>query len=632
MSSSLLNLSTEPIKFEPVTKATPVFYDETNKEIFAVTSIRDVSIYSLQKGNSCPASVKIESASSIISVKFSLDHKILAIQREPQSIDFLNISDDTEFKQSCRNRSGTIIGFNWTCQNEIVFITHQGIEFYQVSGGQAKVKHLKSYNVSVNWFVFSPQFCILVVSSTMAGNILHPFHFKLPQHGNSTVQKLPKFEVELAQSSGNNKAQLLEREVSILTIHGKLFLAIMKNPRSSGESMRSAEILLYTLLADSPACKVASLQLGITGRFAINVVDNLIAVHHQGSRTSMLFDICWTPANEPTNTLALNTTPGPKIKIPTFCTKEGSCVTFRPILQPMSIAPFKYEDSNCELYSSSWVVFQPGIVIDAKLGLLWELKLNVSKLALHMVCSKQSLVKLLLHRKHCKSTILSTLRSFILTQSSHLNTTGDIFDIINSVPYTSEEVHITQDEIRSEVITPLLTKEDVPTQYCISIVTEYIRSIRLHKATVSYYYYEILIQLLTRSSKLYTLHQLIQFNVVGDSLPLAYLLLSLTKVYTPAFLLGLDMLKRLNAHDDIIDALLEKQDITAAIKYTISVNMESFVGSRKFLEAATKSGDNALFFSTYEFFEARNEKVNKGCEEVAEEYRALYESLFITVA
>lgn len=104
--------------------------------------------------------MKIESASSIISVKFSLDHKILAIQREPQSIDFLNISDgkcdsnynmthlpndyvhhykpyivsDTEFKQSCRNRSGTIIGFNWTCQNEIVFITHQGIEFYQVSG------------------------------------------------------------------------------------------------------------------------------------------------------------------------------------------------------------------------------------------------------------------------------------------------------------------------------------------------------------------------------------------------------------------------------------------------------------------------------------------------------------------
>ena len=42
------------------------------------------------------------------------------------------------------------------------------------------------------------------------------------------------------------------------------------------------------------------------------------------------------------------------------------------------------------------------------------------------------------------------------------------------------------------------------------------RSIRLHKATVSYYYYEILIQLLTRSNKLYTLHQLIQ---VGPSPP-----------------------------------------------------------------------------------------------------------------
>lgn len=57
----------------------------------------------------------------------------------------------------------------------------------------------------------------------MAGNILHPFHFKLPQHGNSTVQKLPKFEVELAQSSGNNKAQLLEREVIVWAFGQFLF-------------------------------------------------------------------------------------------------------------------------------------------------------------------------------------------------------------------------------------------------------------------------------------------------------------------------------------------------------------------------------------------------------------------------
>ena len=43
-------------------------------------------------------------------------------------------------------------------------------------------------------------------------------------------------------------------------------------------------------------------------------------------------------------------------------------MTFRPILQPMSISQFTHEEKPCELYSSTWVVFQPGIIIDAKQG------------------------------------------------------------------------------------------------------------------------------------------------------------------------------------------------------------------------------------------------------------------------
>ena len=52
---------------------------------------------------------------------------------------------------------------------------------------------------------------------------------------------------------------------------------------------------------------------------------------------------------------------------------------------------------------------------------------------MHMVCSKPSLIKLLLHRRNYKNTIFSTLRSLILTQSTPLSVLGDIFDILNSV-------------------------------------------------------------------------------------------------------------------------------------------------------------------------------------------------------
>ena len=44
-STGLLYLSEDPIKFPPVTKTTPVFYDETNQEIFALDG-NTVSVFS----------------------------------------------------------------------------------------------------------------------------------------------------------------------------------------------------------------------------------------------------------------------------------------------------------------------------------------------------------------------------------------------------------------------------------------------------------------------------------------------------------------------------------------------------------------------------------------------------------
>ena len=44
MSTGLLCLSDNVIKFEPVTRVTPVFYDETNQEIFAVSG-DNVTVY-----------------------------------------------------------------------------------------------------------------------------------------------------------------------------------------------------------------------------------------------------------------------------------------------------------------------------------------------------------------------------------------------------------------------------------------------------------------------------------------------------------------------------------------------------------------------------------------------------------
>ena len=134
-------------------------------------------------------------------------------------------------------------------------------------------------------------------------------------------------------------------------------------------------MLFCVLSPTSSLPQVAILQLGATGRFALNCVDNMIVVHHQNSKTSLIFDICWSPAitTDSSNTLPLSITRTPTLKIPNFNLKNegaspGSVTLFRPILQPMSIKPCQYDGRQCELYSSNWVVFQPGIIIDAKMG------------------------------------------------------------------------------------------------------------------------------------------------------------------------------------------------------------------------------------------------------------------------
>jgi hypothetical protein len=73
----------------------------------------------------------------VISIKFSPDMNILAIQRSVTSVEFVNYSlinalDGIQYSQSCKGKNATILGFVWTHANEILFVTDHGVEYYQV--------------------------------------------------------------------------------------------------------------------------------------------------------------------------------------------------------------------------------------------------------------------------------------------------------------------------------------------------------------------------------------------------------------------------------------------------------------------------------------------------------------------
>lgn len=81
---------------------------------------------------------------------------------------------------------------------------------------------------------------------------------------------------------------LPERDVTLAQIYGIGAILILQQ---NGET-RHIEVLIFLLNGPGLAPKKSHiLHLGHGGRFAMNIVDDLVVVHHQASKTSLLFDI-----------------------------------------------------------------------------------------------------------------------------------------------------------------------------------------------------------------------------------------------------------------------------------------------------------------------------------------------------
>lgn len=80
----------------------------------------------------------MEDKGQVISIKFSADMNVLAIQRTYTSVEFVNYNPGTgldvvEYSQACKSKNATIQGFVWTHGNEILLITDHGVELFSVS-------------------------------------------------------------------------------------------------------------------------------------------------------------------------------------------------------------------------------------------------------------------------------------------------------------------------------------------------------------------------------------------------------------------------------------------------------------------------------------------------------------------
>lgn len=145
---------------------------------------------------------RMEDHGAVISIKFSLDQKILAVQRAYTSVEFMNFAGtaiEQEYSQVCKKNS-MILGFVWSQTNEVALITDHGVELFLVIPEKRTLKSLKYISLTVQWFVWCSCNKLALLASGH-GSQLQPVMFKP-----GSASKLPKVEsTPLFRSIKSNK-------------------------------------------------------------------------------------------------------------------------------------------------------------------------------------------------------------------------------------------------------------------------------------------------------------------------------------------------------------------------------------------------------------------------------------------
>ena len=129
----LLELS-RPVQFEPVGQVTTVFFDDKNQQVFSVRSGGATGVVIKSPHHTNVITYRIEDHGPIISIKLSPNLSVLSVQRSKQSVEFLNVTNlESEYSQAVRAKNAIILGFFWTSNTELVFITDHGAEVYNIS-------------------------------------------------------------------------------------------------------------------------------------------------------------------------------------------------------------------------------------------------------------------------------------------------------------------------------------------------------------------------------------------------------------------------------------------------------------------------------------------------------------------
>ncbi|XP_020211153.1 uncharacterized protein LOC109795983 isoform X1 [Cajanus cajan] len=335
-----------------------LFYDDGNKLLLSPTADQ---VFSWKVGPFDPLidpDTDSISEGPIIAIRYSLDTKVIAIQRSNHEVQFWDRETGGTFIHKCRPESETILGFFWTdCQQcDFVLVKTSGLDLLAYNSESKSLQLMQTKKLNVSWFVYTHESRLVLLASGMQCKTFHGF-----QISSADIVRLPRFEMVMAKSEANSKPVLAAEDVFIVTVYGRIYCLQVD---------RVAMLLHSYRLYRDAVIQQGSLPI-YSNRIAVSVVDNVLLIHQVEAKVVILYDLFVDSRAPISAPLPLLLRGFPRSS--TLSQSSGK--------ESESSGGNVLSNHEAVTYANTWTFLVPDLVCDVANKLLWKFNLDLEAIS-----------------------------------------------------------------------------------------------------------------------------------------------------------------------------------------------------------------------------------------------------------
>lgn len=369
-----------------------LFYDDGNKLLLSPTSDQ-VFVWN----TSLPTSQSVFSVDSIaegpvLSIRYSLDGKVIAVQRSIHEIQFRDKETGQDFSQRCKSDSENILGFFWTdCPNcDIIFVKTSGLDLFSYEPELKALRLVETKRLNVSWHVYTHESRMILLASGMQCKTFSGFQFS-----SGGIIRLPRFDMSMSKSEANQKPVLAQEDVHIVTIYGRIYCLQVD---------RVAMLLhLYRFYRDA-VVRQSSLPI-FSSEIAVSVVDNVLLVHQLDAKVVILYDI-FSDSRAPISA-----------PLPLLLRGMPKANARSIKREAVHMESDEMKDHEAVIYGDGWTFLVPDMICDIAHGFIWRIQLDLEAISASS-SEAASVLEFLQRRKlepnKAKHLCLAIMRTLIL--------------------------------------------------------------------------------------------------------------------------------------------------------------------------------------------------------------------------